>query len=162
MSQRKYMSLGDYLDVAYLYAQKTSGCLKVAVGSLIMRDNNIIALGANQAIPKLRKTPRGCLRIEKYGEDSKVHRNPADCRSLHSEIDAICAAAAEGHSVKGATIFVTRYPCESCAKAVVAAGIKQVYYGGTADISDETRKIFDDAHVSVVKVEGWREDNTDR
>lgn len=162
MSMRKYMSTGDWLDLAYLYAQKTSGCNKVAVGSLIEKDNNIIAMGANQAIPNLCKSPRGCLRVEKYGEDSKIHRNPEDCRAIHSEIDAICAAAAEGHSVKGATIFVTRYPCESCAKAIVASGIKMVVYGGTTDITEQTDKIFEDAYVDVYKVEGWQEDNSDR
>lgn len=162
MGQRKYMTTGDWLDMAYLYAQKTSGCQKVAVGSLIMKDNNIISMGSNQAIPNLCKSPRGCLRVEKYGEDSKIHRNPADCRAIHSEIDAICAAAAEGHSVKGATIFVTRYPCESCAKAIVASGIKTVIYGGTTDITEETSKIFEDAYVDCFKVDGWREDNSDR
>lgn len=159
---RKYLMLKDCLDMAYIYAQKTSGCRKVAVGSLIEKDNVIIALGSNQAMPNLCKSPRGCLRMEKYGEDSKVHRNPADCRAIHSEIDAICAAAMQGQSTKGTTIFVTRYPCESCAKAIVAAGITQVFYGGTADISEETQRILDDGHVTIVKVNGWREDNTDR
>lgn len=159
---RKPMMIKDWLDMAYLYAQKTSGCRKVAVGSLIEKDDTVIAIGSNRAIPDLCKSPRGCLRVEKYGEDSKAHRNPADCRAIHSEIDAICAAAMQGQSTKDATIFVTRYPCESCAKAVVSAGIKQVFYGGTANISEETQKIFDDAHVDVYKVEGWREDNTDR
>jgi len=159
---RKPMMIKDWLDMAYLYAQKTSGCRKVAVGSLIEKDDTVIAIGSNRAIPDLCKSPRGCLRVEKYGEDSKAHRNPADCRAIHSEIDAICAAAMQGQSTKDATIFVTRYPCESCAKAVVSAGIKHVFYGGTADISEETQKIFDDAHVNVYKVDGWREDNTDR
>lgn len=159
---RKHVMINNWLDMAYLYAQKTSGCRKVAVGSLIEKDSVVVALGSNQAMPDLCKSPRGCLRVEKYGEDSKVHRNPADCRAIHSEVDAICAAAMNGHSTKGATIYVTRYPCESCAKAIVAAGITQVIYGGTANISEETQKILDAGHVDIVKVDGWREDNTDR
>lgn len=158
----RHVMISSWLDMAYLYAQKTSGCCKVAVGSLIEKDNAVISLGSNQAMPDLCKSPRGCLRIEKYGEDSKVHRNPADCRAIHSEVDAICAAAMQGTSTKGATIVVTRYPCESCAKAIVAAGITRVFYGGTSDISEETQKILDAGHVDIVKVDGWREDNTDR
>ena len=158
----RYMTLNSWLDMAYAYAQKTSGCRKVAVGSLIEKDNTIIAMGANRAIPNLCKTQRGCLRVEKYGEDSKIHRNPEDCRAIHSEIDAICAAAMEGHSVKDAVIFVTRYPCESCAKAIAAAGIKQIFYGGTANISEETARILDNAHIECIWVEGWKEDNSDR
>ena len=159
---KKPIMIKNWLDMAYQYATITSGCRKVAVGSLIENDNAVISLGSNQAIPDLCKSPRGCLRVEKYGDDSKIHRNPADCRAIHSEIDAICNAAMLGHSTKGATIFVTRYPCESCAKAIVASGITQVFYGGTADISKETESIFDSGHVDVIKVDDWMEDNTDR
>ena len=157
------MGIKDYLDIAYVYATKASGCCKVAVGSAIVsKDDKIIALGANQTHPNKCKTSRGCLRIEKYGNDSKAHRDPADCRAVHSEIDAICAAAVNGTSTKDATICVTRYPCENCARAIVAAGIKNVFYGGTAKISEDTQDIFSDADINVYYIEGWREDNTDR
>ena len=159
---KKAMLADDWLDMAYLYAQKVSGCQKVAVGSAIEHDGSLVSLGANQAMPNLCKTTRGCLRIEKYGEDSKVHRNPADCRAIHSEIDAICSEAMHGHSTKGSTIYVTRYPCESCAKAIVSAGISKVVYGGTAKVSSETEKILEDGHVDFYKIDGWLEDDTDR
>ena len=152
----------ECLDLAFSYAGMMSGCNKVAVGSVIVKDNVIIGLGANKAMPDLCKSLRGCLRVEKYGEDSKVHRNPEDCRAIHSEIDAICMVAKAGSSTEGAAIYVTRYPCESCAKAIVASGIKKVIYGGTADISDETRRILDEGYVDCYKVDGWREDNSDR
>lgn len=152
----------DCLDLAFSYASMMSGCRKVAVGSAIVKDDAIVALGANKAVPDLCKTDRGCLRVEKYGEDSKIHRNPEDCRAIHSEIDAICMAAKLGVSIEGASIYVTRYPCESCAKALVAAGIKRVVYGGTARISDTTSRILDDGLVDYYLVDDWREDNTDR
>lgn len=152
----------ECLDLAFSYAEMMSGCNKVAVGSVIVKDNVIIGMGANKAMPDLCKSHRGCLRVEKYGEDSKAHRNPEDCRAIHSEIDAICMAAKSGASTEGGAIYVTRYPCESCAKAIVASGIKKVIYGGTADISDETRKILDEGYVDCYKVDGWREDNSDR
>ena len=41
----------DYFDIADLYAQKTSGCLKVQVGSVIVKDGHILSLGANRCIP---------------------------------------------------------------------------------------------------------------
>lgn len=158
----KSLTLRDWLNIAYLYAQQESGCKKVAVGSAIMKDDQVISLGANRAMPNLCKSTRGCLRVEKYGEDSKAHRNPDDCRAIHSEIDAVCTAANAGRSTAGATIFVTRYPCESCAKAIVAAGIKQVFYGGTATISEDTQHIFDSGCVDCYWVKGWLEDNSDR
>lgn len=156
------MTIRDYLDLALSYAKGTSGCNKVAVGSVIVKEDRVIALGANKAIPPKCKTSLGCLRIEKYGDDSKSHRNPADCRAIHSEVDAICSAAYNGTSTKGSTILITRYPCESCARAIVDAGIIHVFYGGTADISEQTKTIFDDAGVNVYKITDWMEDNTDR
>ena len=148
----------DYLDFAQLYADKTSGCCKVAVGSVIVKDGRMISFGANRAIPNSCKI-RGCFRVEKYGDDSKSHRNPEDCRAIHSEIDALSNIR---ESAFGSTIFVTRYPCEGCAKAIISAGIKRVIYGGTTKISSMTRDMFDEFDVCVVHIPNWKEDNSDR
>lgn len=88
----RHMSDPSYLDLAYHYAERMSGCKKVAVGSIIKSSGGIISMGANRVIPDL-CIGRGCLRVEKYGDDSKSHRNPEDCRAIHSEIDAITSAA---------------------------------------------------------------------
>ena len=149
----------DYLDFAQLYADKTSGCRKVAVGSVIVKEGRMIGFGANRCIPNLCKTSRGCLRVERYGEDSKSHRNPEDCRAIHSEIDALSRVR---ESVAGATIYVTRYPCEGCAKAIIASGIKEVVYGGTTKISRDTERMFDDYDVRCIYIPDWKEDHSDR
>lgn len=151
----------DCLDIAYEYAHKRSGCKKVAVGSLMTNKRGaIISMGANRTIPDLCKC-RGCLRVEKYGNDSKSHRNPEDCRAIHSEIDAITVAARVGVSTDDASIYVTRYPCEACARAIISAGIRHVVYGGTTKISDETRRMFDSNGVVCTYVD-WKEDDSDR
>lgn len=162
MMYMKGLSWKGCLDFAQLYANKVSGCNKVAVGSAIVKNGRIIALGANRGVPDLCKTQRGCLRVEKYGEDSKSHRNPEDCRAIHSEIDALCSAASAGISVDGASIFVTRYPCEGCAKAIISAGIKRVFYGGTARISQQTADMFDEYEVECTYIPDWKEDMSDR
>lgn len=158
----KNMSAGSYLDFAALFAKKMSGCVKVQVGSVLVQNGQMVAFGANRAIPDLCTTKRGCLRVERYGDDSKAHRNPEDCRAIHSEIDAICSAASLGVCVEGADLFVTRYPCEGCAKAIVTAGIRRVYYGGTTHPSQWTIDLFKLAGVTCCHVNGWSEDNTDR
>lgn len=156
------MTAAGYLDLAQKYADSATGCRKVAVGSLIVKNGHIIGFGANRAMPDLCCSPRGCMRVEKYGDDSKAHRNPEDCRAIHSEIDAICSAACEGIPLSGATIVVTRYPCESCAKAIITAGITKVIYGGTARISKQTEELFESNGVNWFHLSGWKEDNTDR
>lgn len=155
----RVLSTCDCLDIAQLYANKLSGCQKVQVGSIIVgHDGKVLALGANRCVPDLCKY-QGCLRVKKYGDDSKSHRNPEDCRAIHSEIDALSGLR---QSAEGATIYVTRYPCEGCAKAIIAAGIKTVYYGGTAKMSEQTQDMFGREGVNCFHVLGWKEDLSDR
>ena len=49
-------------------------------------------------------------------------------RSIHAEMDALLAAAREGIVTEGCDIYVTTYPCHSCARHLVAAGIRNVFY----------------------------------
>lgn len=154
----KKMSMEGYLDIAQLYADKMGGCRKVLVGSIIVKDGRVIGIGANRAIPDLCHC-RGCLRVEKYGDDSKVHRNPEDCRAIHSEIDAIANLS---ERAEGADIYVTRYPCEACAKAIISAGIKNVCYGGTATVSKQTLDMFDSEHIGCYHIKDWKKDDSDR
>jgi deoxycytidylate deaminase len=50
-------------------------------------------------------------------------------RSIHAEMEAILAVAREGrHSLVGATMFTTTYPCHNCARHIVAAGLSSVVY----------------------------------
>jgi deoxycytidylate deaminase len=50
-------------------------------------------------------------------------------RAIHAEMEAILSVAREGkHSLVGATLFSTVYPCHNCARHIVAAGIASVVY----------------------------------
>lgn len=148
-----------WLKMAGDYAKRTTGCTKVSVGSCIVTTNGITILGANRVI-KQRCKNYGCFRIAKYGDNAKTHRNPDDCLAIHSEIDAICKAAASGINIHGATIYVTRYPCEACARAIVASGIKRVVYGRNQEISAMTKQIFEDGHVECRNEPLYMEDDT--
>lgn len=147
-----------YLSLAGQYAKKMSGCTKVSVGSCIVKNGAVVALGANRAIPDLCKV-RGCLRIEKYGDNAKTHRNPEDCRAIHSEVDAIGKAARNGISLEGATIYITRYPCEACARLIIAAGIKEVVFGRNQPISEQTIAMFDSYGVKYTNYAKYMEDD---
>ncbi|MBX3608305.1 MAG: hypothetical protein KF871_00300 [Hydrogenophaga sp.] len=50
-------------------------------------------------------------------------------RSIHAEMHAILTALRQkGDRVRGGKLFVTTYPCHSCARHIIAAGITEVYY----------------------------------
>ena len=50
-------------------------------------------------------------------------------RSIHAEMHALLAASQiGGRRIRGGKVFCTTYPCHSCARHIVAAGIQEVYY----------------------------------
>ncbi len=155
----------QWLDMAYKYAIAHSGCQKVSVGCVITKGVNgtetTASMGANRTLPQNCKL-MGCWRKQIHGNDSKAHRGPADCMALHSEIDALAMAARNGVRVFGSTVYVTRYPCEACARALCAAGVAEVIYGGTAEISIMTEHIFRSNCVKVRHITDWMDDNSDR
>lgn len=48
--------------------------------------------------------------------------------AVHAEMNAIAYAARSGSGTRGATLYVTHLPCLTCAKAVIGAGVKTVYF----------------------------------
>lgn len=50
-------------------------------------------------------------------------------RAIHAEMEALLSAARTGkHGLKNGTIYVTTYPCENCAKHIIASGLRKVVY----------------------------------
>jgi deoxycytidylate deaminase len=50
-------------------------------------------------------------------------------RAVHAEMHALLnAGSTNGSQISGGKLFVTTYPCHSCARHIVAAGIKEVYF----------------------------------
>ena len=145
------------LTRAQVYAEENSTCAKVHVGSLIITPDGHTVYGCNNGVMNCKK--HGCRRVRLYGENSKLHRLPSDCDALHSEVDAICKAAARGLSLQNSTIYITRYPCENCARAIGAAGIKHVYYGRDEYLSEYAQLILDNYGVTVEKVNWTEEDD---
>jgi cytidine deaminase len=49
-------------------------------------------------------------------------------RQVHAEMAALIDSARRGVSVDGHTMYVTTFPCHNCAKHIIAAGLKRVFY----------------------------------
>ena len=149
-------AISALLEAVKETAVKYSECKKVQVGAVIFDYVCGIpfplAYGCNHTHPVSCKE-YGCKRVAVYGEDSDKHRLPSDCRAIHAEIEAIASAARKGVLIEGSSILISRYPCESCAKAIVTAGIKEVLYGGKQLISAETKAMFDSARIDVIHIE---------
>lgn len=49
-------------------------------------------------------------------------------RAVHAEMDALMSCLRSGVSARGGDLYVTTFPCHNCAKHIVAAGVRRVFY----------------------------------
>jgi dCMP deaminase len=106
-----------FMDIAGRVAQRST-CPRRAVGAVIVKERRILSTGYNGAPSGLPHcSDEGCLMIEGH------------CvRTLHAEQNALLQAAHFGVSTEGSEIFSTSSPCLNCAKMIINAGIRKVWY----------------------------------
>ena len=67
----------------------------------------------------------------------------------HSELNAILNF--RGGTLEGSTLYVSLFPCNECAKAIIQAGIRKVIYGSDkyagSDSNIASRRMFEAAGV---------------
>ncbi len=62
-------------------------------------------------------------------KDSQLKSLIEFSRAVHAEMHALLnAGSVHGDKIRGGKLFVTTYPCHSCARHLVAAGITEVYF----------------------------------
>lgn len=111
-----------YLRMAKIWAEN-SYCERRKVGALIVKDNMIISDGYNG-------TPAG---FENICEDENNVTKPY---VLHAEANAITKIARSSNNSQGATMYVTDAPCIECAKLIIQAGIRKVFYSRKYRLTD--------------------------
>ncbi|WP_417413517.1 anti-phage dCTP deaminase [Hoeflea sp.] len=70
-------------------------------------------------------------------------------RIIHAEMCAITDASRRGISVKDSTLFSTTFPCHMCAKHIVSAGIKKIYY-----LEPYPKSLASRLHTDSIKING--------
>jgi dCMP deaminase len=73
-------------------------------------------------------------------------------RTIHAEANAIIQAALHGVSTKGATCYVTHFPCLSCAKMLINAGVVRIVYDNNYRIDPNTLEFLRLAGVELFRV----------
>ncbi len=124
-----------FMGITHLVAQRST-CLRRAVGALIVKEKQILSTGYNGAPCKLTHcSDAGCLREKLNVPSGERHEL---CRGIHAEQNAIIQAAYHGVSIKDAILFCTHLPCSICAKMIINAGIRKIYYrSGYADLMSQ-------------------------
>lgn len=77
----------------------------------------------------------------------------------HAEMNLIAFAARYGISTEGCTVYVTHFPCSTCARLLIQSGVVEIVFGpGLTAMPEEEFKsameMFTEAGVKVREVEG--------
>ena len=102
-----------FMSVAFLISTR-SPCERLHVGCVLVKDKRIISAGYNGFLPGM---PHHSVIFDGHEQ-----------ATVHAEQNAIADCASRGVCVKGATAYITHYPCLNCAKILSASGIKEVRF----------------------------------
>lgn len=110
-----------YLSLANQVATQAT-CPRASVGAVLVNDDRVVSIGYNGAV-------RGSPHCRKEGCWLQPKEDRQTClRAVHAEANALINAAYGGSSTKNAFLFCTHKPCINCAKLLINAGIKFVFY----------------------------------
>lgn len=108
--------------------EERSTCARVQVGALITKDDRVISTGWNGSPAGLEHCIDKFKEIKDEAFFMDIHKDFSERFESHGEQNAIAAAAKNGIALADSTIFTTVAPCTTCAKLIIGAGIKEVYY----------------------------------
>ena len=115
-----YLTWDEYfMGIAVMSGMRSKDPNSQVGACIVSKDNKILSMGYNGF-------PIGCSDDEfpwaREGE-------PLDTKYVyvtHSELNAILNY--RGGSLEGAKIYVTLFPCNECAKAIIQSGIRTIIY----------------------------------
>ena len=147
MKRTDYISWDEYfMGISLLSAQRSKDSNTQVGACIVSQENKILSVGYNGM-------PIGCnddeMPWEREGEplDTKY---PFVC---HAELNEILNRSTG--SLKNAKIYVSLFPCNECAKAIIQSGIKEVIYWddkyADTDGVKASKKMFEMAGVKMTR-----------
>lgn len=138
-----------FLGVAQLAALRSKDPLTKNGACVVSSDHKILGVGYNGL-------PRGCDDSDPvYWSDNDD--DPFESRHsyvVHAEINSILNCVAL--PLTGSTIYVTQFPCPSCAQAIIQVGIRTVVYRKLKQHHHSriraVEKMFADAQVNISSI----------
>ena len=142
-----HISWDDYFMGVALLSAKRSKDPSTQVGAcLINDDKRIIGIGYNGF-------PKGCADdVFPWGKTDS-YLNTKYPYVVHAEANAILNSTS---SLKGASLYVTLFPCNECAKLIIQSGIKHIKYMSDkhkdSDADKASKKMLDAAGITYEKI----------
>lgn len=135
------------MGVALLSAKRSKDPSTQVGACVVNEDKRIIGIGYNGF-------PTGCKDEDfPWGKTDENRLNTKYPYVVHAEPNAILNCSS---NLKGATLYVTLFPCNECAKLIIQSGIKHIVYMSDkyrnmeSDIA--SRKMLDAAGVTYSKM----------
>lgn len=120
MKRKDYLSWDEYfMGIAMLSAQRSKDNNTQVGACIVNSENKIVAVGYNGM-------PIGCDDNDMPWEREGDFLDTKYAYVCHAELNAILNR--NSGSLKGCRLYVTLYPCNECAKAIIQSGIKEVIY----------------------------------
>ena len=148
MKKEDYLSWDEYfMGIAYLSAMRSKDPSTQVGACIIDEDKKIIGIGYNGF-------PIGSNDDEMPWNKEGEFLDTKYPYVVHAELNAILNSI---KSLKNCTIYVTHFPCNECAKAIVQSGIKKVIYFSDKhkdkDSTKASRRILENAGLNIKKIE---------
>ena len=120
MKRQDYISWDEYfMGIALLSAQRSKDDNTQVGACIVNHDNKILSLGYNGM-------PTGCDDDKMPWEREGDAINTKYMYVCHAELNAILNSG--DTSLKDSILYVTLFPCNECAKAIIQSGIREVVY----------------------------------
>src|SRR3990167_6768468 len=138
-----------FMKKACLFADKstcgyTIGCVIVKAEQVLVEAWNASLLGDSSCTDGL------CYRQEQNLTGGKEIEKVC---SIHAESSAVAICASKGSSIKGASVYVTTFPCLICVRLLVKCEIGRLYYMSDYMGGNEGLALFGANNIDVVKIE---------
>lgn len=118
------------------------------IAAAIVVGGDVVAIGHNKHFPSphalsIHGDPRSNFNA---GEQQGIYT------SIHAEAAVIAEMARKGSATAGADMYVTTFPCPTCARLLVVSGIKRLFYKKGYSLLD-AEEILSGAGVEIVLVQ---------
>ena len=118
--RKDYISWDEYfMGVAMLAGMRSKDPNSQVGACIVSQDNKILSMGYNGF-------PMGCSDDEFPWAREGDELDTKYLYVTHSELNAILNY--RGGSLEGAKLYVSLFPCNECAKAIIQSGIKTIVY----------------------------------
>lgn len=135
-----------FMGLAHLSALRSKDPSTQVGACIVSKDNKVVGIGYNGL-------PKGCSDDQFPWVREGVFLDTKYPFVVHAELNAILNSTS---SLEGCTIYVSLFPCNECAKAIIQSGITKIVYENDkyahTDAVQASKQMLLAARVELVKL----------